>query len=296
MQCLQKLFCLLHDVTLSWSTLLSSFSIKGKCLCTDYQVFLWQKYLTDFYPPISIWFLILQSYLQLFGVRRVLAPCWIPIVQGRLYLQYVGFQCLYLWPEFILLLICFCFCAAYEGHFITSVVMSCIQKAYFITHIVMSSIRKAYFIAHIVMSCMQKAYFITHVVSCCYELHAKGLFYYSYCHEQHTKGLFPTHIVISCKSTWVQCNKYRTVWVLSLLTDITCIHCTDCFVCASWKRHFPVWDEWRMIYSVVTPNTHAHVWMAHILLEGRKQNVRVADNFFLWHMPFSYSFIGYVTL
>ena len=32
-----------------------------------------------------------------------------------------------------------------------------------------------------------------------------------------------------------------------------------------------------MIYSVVTPNTHAHVSTAHISLVGRKQNVRVAD-------------------
>ena len=35
-----------------------------------------------------------------------------------------------------------------------------------------------------------------------------------------------------------------------------------------------------MIYSVVTPDTHAHVSTAHISLVGRKQNVRVADNIF----------------
>ena len=35
-----------------------------------------------------------------------------------------------------------------------------------------------------------------------------------------------------------------------------------------------------MIYSVVTPNTQAHVSTAHISLVGRKQNVRGADNIF----------------
>ena len=74
--------------------------------------------LKAFHPPVSILFLILQSYLQFFAVSGVLAPPFLlPRVQGRFNLWYGGLPISLFLSELILLLpclACFFLYAAYE--------------------------------------------------------------------------------------------------------------------------------------------------------------------------------------